>query len=518
MQLPSIRPAAVTAALALAACAQRTAPSPPPGGVSVHSTVSASGPAAAMLDPIISRIFALDLAPGMAVAVVRDTEVIYLKGFGYADLEARRPVTPETGFYIASTTKAFTALAAALLARDGTLDLDAPVSRYLPALRLAPPLAPDSITLRMLLSHTHGIGGDGPVVFRTAYSGDFTTEQLIALVAEHPPAPDGRNYRYGNIGYNVASLAMDAATGTPWKDVLERRIFEPLDMRGTSGYVSRIPAEQLAMPYAAEAEGYIRLQYAKGDESMHAAGGLVSTAADLARWLLANINDGQVDGQRVFPAEAMRDVHRQQASFRQASRGFTRFGYALGWNLTTYGSDTLLEHGGGFPGFATSIALLPARRIGVAVVVNENRLGGVLPDLVARYVYDKLAGRANVDSAMADTIASFARLAAQRRQAIGADRARRAARPQTLPHPLVAYAGAYENPAYGRMEWSVASERLEVRMGRMRSVAEVFDASKNQLRVELQPSVGEVITFQFEGGTAAALTYAERTYRRMGAP
>ncbi|HEU5186539.1 MAG TPA: serine hydrolase domain-containing protein, partial [Gemmatimonadaceae bacterium] len=146
-------------------------------GCATYQSASGGATAAdtsAALDSTLAQVFALDLAPGMSIAVVRDTQVIYAKGFGWADVEARTPVTPQTIFYIASTTKSFTGLAAALLAEQGRLDLDAPLSRYLPTARLQTPLNPDSITLRSLLSHTHGIHGDGPIIFRTAYSGQHT--------------------------------------------------------------------------------------------------------------------------------------------------------------------------------------------------------------------------------------------------------------------------------------------------------------------------------------------------------
>src|SRR5688500_7092969 len=157
----------------------------PPSSTSSTSSTSA-------LDSTLAQIFALDLAPGMSVAVVRDTQLIYAKGFGWADVEARRAVTPETIFYIASTTKSFTGLAAVLLDEQGRLDLDAPLSRYLPAARLQAPLSTDSMTLRSLLSHIHGIDNNGPIIFRTAYTGEHTNDQLLALLSAHPPAKTGR--------------------------------------------------------------------------------------------------------------------------------------------------------------------------------------------------------------------------------------------------------------------------------------------------------------------------------------
>ena len=329
----------------------------------------------AVLDSTLSQLFALDLAPGMSVAVVRDTQVIYAKGFGWADVEARRPVTPQTIFYIASTTKAFTGLAAVLLDEQGRLDLDAPLSRYLPTAKLQSPLDPDSITLRSLLAHTHGIDNDGPIVFRTAYSGEHTNDRLLALLASHPAAKTGRDYVYGNIGYNVAGLAMDVTLGQSWRDVLQGMIFQPLGMRSTSAYVSRVPRDRLAQPYRREPTGFVRAPYGKTDANMQAAGGLVSTAADMARWLEAHINDGVVDGRRVFPGSAIAETHRRQATVRANMRGLAVNGYGFGWQIGTLGADTVLTHGGGFLGFSTSMSFMPQRRIGVIAMTNENGTG-----------------------------------------------------------------------------------------------------------------------------------------------
>src|SRR6185503_15908443 len=127
----------------------------------------------AELETFISQlyraVFPEETAPGIAVAVVKDDQVFYLGGFGYADLAARRKVTPQSVFYIASATKSFVGLMAALMHANKQIDLDAPLSRYLPTLQLAPGLSADQITLRQLLTHTHGISNNGPVVFRTAF-------------------------------------------------------------------------------------------------------------------------------------------------------------------------------------------------------------------------------------------------------------------------------------------------------------------------------------------------------------
>jgi CubicO group peptidase (beta-lactamase class C family) len=463
---------------------------------------------ASRIDSAVTALFALDAAPGMAVVVVRDTAPIYMKGFGYADLEARRPVTPQTVFYVASTTKSFTGLAAAILDRQGRISLEAPLSRYLPGLRLQSPLNPDSITLRSLLTHTHGIG-DGPVAYRLAYTGEYGgNAELARLLAEHSPARSGRAFQYGNIGYNVATIAIDSALRESWKDWLGRLLFTPLGMRSTTAYVSRIRRERLAMPYRVEPTGYARLPYGKTDANMQSAGGLVTTAEDMARWLEVHINGGRLDGQQVLPAGAVAESHRVLAENQGRRSGLTVVGYGLGWMVMLMGGDTLLMHGGGFAGFTTHMSFMPQQRIGVVVMINDN---GPLADMVAMEIYRALLGRrgpgpGSLDSARAQV--------AQMRERIAADRARRAARPQTLPLPLAAYAGVYENPAWGRVELSVVNGRLEARAGAAWSPVEVYDAAKHQLRVELTGG-GTVVQMEVEGDRVVAAVVDGVRYRRV---
>lgn len=478
------------------------------------STSSTSTPSSASttaaLDSTLAQLFALDLAPGMAVAVVRDTQLVYAKGFGWADVEARKPVTPQTIFYIASTTKSFTGLAAALLDEQGRIDLDAPLSRYLPTAKLQAPLDADSITLRSLLSHTHGISNDGPIVLRTAYTGEHTNDLLISVLAAHGPARNGRAYEYGNIGYNIAALAMDVALRESWRDVLQRLIFDPLGMSSTSAYVSRVPQERLAQPYRWEPTGFTRTTYGKADANMQAAGGLVSSATDMARWLEAHINGGVVDGRRISPS-AIAETHRRQATFSAERRGMSVRGYGFGWQIGTLGADTILSHGGGFTGFSTSMSFMPQRRIGVVVMTNASGTGSALADLAAQAIYSRLIRGASFS---ADSLVRLRAEAASAREDVAADRARRAARPQTLPFPLEAYAGTYENELYGRVVFSVVNGKLEARAGQAWSRVEVFDGQNNALRIELTGS-GSVARFKMENGRAVSFDWAGVTFRRV---
>lgn len=504
--------------LTSAGCANQTADEEPPRVAPAPEIIPVDG-AGARLDAFIGRAMALDLAPGMAVAVVRGEDVVFLAGYGWAEVESGRPVTPETPFYIASSTKSFTGTAAAILAAEGRLDLDAPLSRYLPDVTLQAPLSADSITLRQLLTHTHGLSNGGPIVVRTAYTGDHDPELLLSLLRQQEPGEQGANFQYGNVGYNVAGMAMDAELGRSWKDVLEEEIFAPLGMASTTAYMSRVDPEARALPYGWEpGDVWGPRPYAKEDGNMHAAGGVVTTARDLTRWLLANLNEGRIDGRQALSAAAVREAHRSYAENDDAWGPFTREGYGLGWHAGTYDGSRQLHHFGGFPGFHAHVSFLPEERLGVAVLVNESGMGSALATGVAAFAYDAYRRMSNLETREAALLERLAEEGESSRSAITADRERRAARPQELLRPLEAYAGSYDNPTFGRMTWEVRGNRLHVRMGIARSDVEVYDAEEEALRVELTGG-GAVARFEFPEGAerARALTLFGLRFTRVDA-
>lgn len=470
------------------------------------------------IDAFITRLMALNVTPGLAVAVVKGSEPVLIKGYGFADVERKQPVTPTTGFYIASVTKTFTALAMKLLDERGTLKLGEPVSRYLPQLQLAPGLAPDSITLQQLITHTHGIENAGPVVARTAFSGEHTNQQLLQLLREHKASTSGRNYRYTNVGFNLAGLVIDEVTRSSWKTVLETEIFRPLGMKHTTAYVSKYDSARLAMPYTATRDGsFRRLHYAKGDRNMHAAGGLVSTARDMAKWLEVQMNGGVLDGQRIFPAHVIAATQSKvvPVPLPASNRPDPQIGQGLGWQIFRFSGEEVLLHGGGFSAFVTLVAIVPAHKIGVAVMVNEAKTGGGAGDFIAEYVIERALNQSGHAEKYAEGMKNFEINVARRRTAIAEDAARREARPQTLPHPLTAYVGTYENPLTGTIVWEQHGDRLHARWGLLQSIAEVFDHTSNKLRVELEPGSGEVIEFKMTDGRAASLVYGGREYVRV---
>lgn len=466
------------------------------------------------LDAYITKVLDLDIAPGLAVAVVEGSRVVYSKGFGYADRERGRGVTPETMFYIGSTTKSFTAFAALLLDHRGVFDLTKPLSHYLPQVKLHSPLSAEEITIRNLLTHTHGLDNDGPVVFRSALTGEYNRDELMTLLSVHKPSSTGKSFKYGNIGYNVAGFAMEAATGLSWKDVLHAEIFDPLGLKSTTSYASKVDSSSLAMPYEIDAVGSRRMAYGKTDANMHAAGGHLSTVSDLARWLLVHLNEGLVDGRQVFPKEIIAESHRLQVVQDRDYGRIHRYGWALGWDLGVYDGDTLIHRFGAFAGFYSHVSFMPSKHIGVVVLANEADGGALQVDLVASYAYDLLRGRPRVEVRYDSLRSKLQTEVTQGRTEIAQSKAKRAKRSQALSRPLDSYQGNFRNPEYGTMQWRVTNGKLVLRMGVLELPVEVFDAAADQLRIDFLGD-GKVAEFTFDDGRATSVKFQEREFVRI---
>ena len=498
---------AAAAAGILAGCASGPAlPAPSPGvGQSAFPDDS--------LDRFIHRVVErIPDLPGLAVVVVRDTGTVYLGAAGFADLESRRPAAPGTPYYLASSTKSFTAMAAAVLAARGRLDLDAPLSRYLPELHLPPDRPADSVTVRQLLTHTMGLSNDA-VVIRTAYTGEHSARALTALLAGSRVTD--RSFHYDNLGYVMASLVFERVAGRRWQDLLDGLVFEPLGMSRTTAYMSRARRWGVAVPYWAGAEARPRALPAKRDATMHAAGGVVSSAADLGRWLIANLAGGRVGGSQVLPAEAVREAHRLQVRLPHdvAFGPFRRYGYGLGWYWSDYGGDTLLHHFGSYDGARAHVSFMPDRRIGVAVLVNASGPVAGVADLVATYAYDLLLGKPGAAGGADSLLSSLAERVSVAKQAIAAERQRIAGRPSTLTRAAADYAWRYVSREVGEMDVGVAGGALAVTLGPLAARAEYF-TRPDAVRVEFGPGRGEVIQFFPSARGVDSLGYEGYVFRR----
>lgn len=458
--------------------------------------------------------------PGVAVVVVKDDKPIFIKAYGFSDREAGIRADADTMYYIASSTKSFTGLAAALLDKDGKIRLDDPMMKYTTGLVLKNPI-PEKVKIRDLLIHTSGLR-NGPLGFRMAYSGDSDPKDIAKVFADGTTFNDAAygRYAYTNLGYNIYAVLLQNHMKMKWQDLLQKRIFDPLGMKHTTAYISRTKAKKwnVAAPYMIDpvTGASARSPLSKTDSNMQSAGGMYASANDLGRWLIVNMNDGRLYGKQIFPAEIMKAVHAGYTTTSREQPPFSGEGeYGLGWQIGRYKDNKVIYHHGGFPGYRSHISYFPDRKIGVAVLVNDGAAGGRVADLLATYAYDRLLSGDAVEADYAKQLEAASTTYENGKKQFMAGFAERAKRPWQLSGPSSSYAGTYESDLLGKIEITAEGTALKVRLGLMKSTATAF-TEKETIRVELIPGSGEVIRFAKNAdGDVESLNYAGSEFKRI---
>jgi len=219
--------------------------------------------------------------PGLALAIVKDSEVLLSQGFGQRDLSARLPVTPHTRFAIGSATKAFTAMALAMLVDDGVLDWNVPVKHYLPSFQLADPVATAHITPLDLLIHNAGL----PSYLLAWYNAPLSRRELVERLASLEPTKDFRStWQYQNFLYTVAGYLVEVLSGQPWEVFIQQRILTPLDMTGTTFSVQEsLRFSDCARPYRQAGNQIQPMDFYERFQAVGPAGSINSTLVDMTR-------------------------------------------------------------------------------------------------------------------------------------------------------------------------------------------------------------------------------------------
>ena len=397
--------------------------------------------------------------PGCAVAAVQDGQVVLAAGWGQRDLDTKLPVTADTLFAIGSTTKAFTAATVGALVDDGLLDWERPLRDYVPEIQLHDPVVSDRLTVVDLLSHRSGLPRHEMTWL--GHPGRSRSE-LVRRLRFLPLSKDLRQaFQYCNLGYLAAGYAVEVLSGTSWEDCLRDRLLTPLGMSRSNLSVEEMSAEPDHATAYERRQGAVVPVPQRPIAAMGPAGAINSCAADLARWLLAQLGDGQLDGRAVMSPGTVARQHEPHIVLPE-DRTFpasTRHAYGLGWLIGRYRDHRLVEHGGGIDGFLTECMLLPDDGIGVAVMANTT--SSAITPVVAYRVLDELLGLEPIDwfatfKPRFDTVMTGMREARA---------ARRVVPDAPLPRPLDAYAGEYEHPGYGTLTITVEGGVLKPRLG-----------------------------------------------------
>ena len=323
------------------------------------------------LEQRIADVMGQARIPGMALALFQEQEVVYARGFGVTAVDdGGLPVTPRTLFRIGSLTKSMTAAAIMRFVERGDLDLDAPVSRYVPWLRFSQAGAEERITLRMLLSHSAGL----PTAYAPfGYRGE---DGLASYVRDEVSgyeftAPPGKLYSYSNPGVRVAGLILQVVAGRPYTELMQELVFDPLDMERTTFDLTVAITYPVAQSHGLDDDGNLRVWHRYSDNTgSYPSGSVISTAVDMAHYGLMHLNAGVHRGRRVLAPESVAEMQSVVADCYGVGGG----GYGLGFHVDRYKGRRRVWHEGSISTYGSRLVLLP--EAGTGVVLFNNRCPG----------------------------------------------------------------------------------------------------------------------------------------------
>jgi CubicO group peptidase (beta-lactamase class C family) len=423
--------------------------------------------AQAYLDETVARVRQAFNVPGIAVAVVKDGQVVVAKGYGVRRLGDPAPVTPRTLFGIASNTKIFTAAALAMLVEEGRLAWEDRVVDRLPGFQMSDPYVTREMRIRDLLCHRSGLGlGAGDLMFFPAT--DLSAADILHRLRFVPLATSFRStYAYDNILYTVAGAVIQQVSGKPWAAFIQERFFAPLGMRSSRTSISDLrPGDDAIAPHAL-VDGSLRAMAHVPLDNSAPAGAIVSSAEDMAQWALALLAKGDLGNGRRLLSEAqvkvlmtpltLRPVVEPPASVAETRAQFVT--YAMGLDVMDYRGQLKVSHTGGLQGMVSEVTLLPQQNLGVVVLTNQE--SGAAFQAITRTVLDHYLG-----APPKDWVASYLEVQNLRRakakEAVAQAAAVRNAK-SSPALPLASYAGRYRDPWYGDVLIEARDGQLAIR-------------------------------------------------------
>jgi CubicO group peptidase (beta-lactamase class C family) len=418
------------------------------------------------LDAWVARAMLTFDVPGLALAIVKDDAVVVAKGYGVRRLGEPAPVDARTLFGIASNTKAFTATAIGLLVEDKKIEWDAPVIRYLPSFAMADPYVTRELTVRDLLVHRSGLGlGAGDLLWWPAST--YTRKQIAQRLRFIAPATSFRSaYAYDNVLYLIAGELIESISGQSWEDFVASRILAKVGMTGSNVRHSAAAAGgNVASPHAS-IDGKVRPIAPFDSDNTNPAGGINSSAEDMAKWIRVQLSGGRLaDGSRLFSPATARELTSVVTPIPIADpppelaplKPFFR-GYALGFDVREYRGHKAVTHTGGLPGYVSRVMMIPDTNVGVAVLTNQESTEAF--DSIALHVVDHY-----LHAAAFDWIDGFAKVRSRAQATVAQEmgRATTLRDPTAKPSlPLAKYAGTYRDVWYGDVTIAESDGRLTI--------------------------------------------------------
>jgi len=416
-------------------------------------------------------------APGVGVGIVVKDKLVFAKGYGFRDYDKKLPFTSKTLCPIASNTKLFTAVAAGLLVQEGKLTWDKPVRQAVPSMLFYNDDLNDNVTLRDMLAHRTGITRHDEIWFKS----DLTPAELFERVRYMEPSVPLRHFfLYNNMMFVSVGHIIEILSGQSWQDFVRDRILQPLDMNATLFTIADMTnAADFGVPYneKRDSQQLYRTPYYEQGAGIGPAGGLISDLDDLSHWLIALMNDGKYQNRQVLPPDVLNatlEPAMPVPSKEGESHGFWELQniiYGMGRETGSYRGHLMAWHNGALEGFYSQISCLPHDQIGVIVLVIGEHCDS-LRSTLSYNVFERLLG-------LDQTPWSQRRLEIYHKAKQSGREARAKAGLGRVPdakpsHDLAAYAGDYENPAYGLLKIALSNGRLQFEFHKVRLPLEPF--------------------------------------------
>lgn len=326
------------------------------------------------VDSIVNLVQSKWNAPGIAIGIVKDGEVLYKKGYGYKDLQKKEPVTSNTLFSIASSTKAFTSTGIGSLVEEGKLSWYKPVRSYFPIFQLSDTMANNNSTLIDILSHRTGLAGHD--VMQIAIAKQYDRREIVKrLRILEFSKPFRTKFIYQNQMYQAATVITEEISGMKWEDFIRQRLFEPLNMNSTifAGPELIQHKDKVATRYTFTPEGEIipATPINSFMEEVSGSGSIYSNVDDLCNWIIFNLNRGKYNGNIIISEEIMDMIQKPQTIIQGVLLPeLLMHSYTVGWNSMVYKGHFMLNRPGGYIGIASNIAFFPLDNIGIVVLGN----------------------------------------------------------------------------------------------------------------------------------------------------
>ncbi len=438
-------------------------------GPAVSFAQTSAGELPPGLDRYVVEVMETFDVPGVSLAIVKDGKAVLARGYGVRRLGDATPVDRQTLFGIASNTKAFTATAIGLLVEEGKVEWDAPVTQYLPWFQLSDPYVTRELTVRDLLVHRSGLDlGAGDLLWWPPST--YNREEIARRLRNIPLATSFRStYAYDNVLYLIAGELIEAVSGLSWEDFVATRILKPIGMTGSNvRHAEAAGGGNIGTPHA-RVDGVVRVVKPFASDNTNPAGGINSNAEDMAKWMIVQLDSGRVaKGERLFSRYTTHQLWamvtpipiRTPAPELAALRPNFE-GYALGFRVHDYRGLKVVTHTGGLPGYLSKVTMIPALKLGIAVLTNQE--SGSAFNAITYRVLDHYLGGPHTD-----WLAAYRTVAARSDSTVRAAEARAATARDTTSRPslpLAAYAGTYVDPWYGDVEIRNEDDKLIIRFG-----------------------------------------------------